>query len=91
MSAQKYSIRKSLEEDLLKIRREEEVKWFQRAKDKDLVQGEALTSYFMAKASGRKRKNKISFLQQEEGLTQGDREILLYSTKFYRAFWSYAR
>ena len=55
------------------------MKWYQRSKDTDLLQGNSLTKYFMAKASGRKRKkHKILLsLQQEEGLIVGDDNILL--------------
>lgn len=56
----------------------------QRSKVTDLLQGDNNTSYFMAKASGRKRRNKILQLQQEEGLIQGDKDILAYATNFYK-------
>jgi hypothetical protein len=59
--------------------------WFQRAKEKDLLllQGDALTSCFMKKASGRKRKNIVS-LNQEDGVIEGDEDILSYATNFYK-------
>jgi hypothetical protein len=43
-----------------------------------------MTIYFMAKANGRKRRNRIVSLTQEEKLIQGDKEILLFATIFYK-------
>jgi hypothetical protein len=38
----------------------------------------------MAKASGRKRRNKIISLHHENSLIQGDKELLNYATDFYK-------
>jgi hypothetical protein len=38
----------------------------------------------MARASYRSRRKKISFLNQDEGLIQGDRHVLLFATSFYK-------
>lgn len=43
-----------------------------------------MITYFIAKASGRKRKkNKITSLHQEEGVVKGEDNILNYATNFY--------
>ena len=55
----RFMYKRDLEARLNHINKEEEVKWIQRAKEKDLLEGDAMTSYFMAKASGRYRKNRI--------------------------------
>lgn len=70
-----------LEDKLAKILREEELKWLQRSKD--LMEGDSNTKYFQIKASDRKRKNKIVFLHQEEGVIEGDENLLKYITVFY--------
>lgn len=59
LTKDKYLMRKELEEKLGKISKEEEIKWLQRSKEKELLEGDALTTYFMSKASSRKRKNRI--------------------------------
>lgn len=56
LTANNYMLRQYLEERLHRIIKEEEVKWVQRAKENDLLFGNAPTSYFMAKANGRRRK-----------------------------------
>lgn len=84
LSLQDYQSRNTLQKEYNHIIREDEIKWMQRAKEVDLLQGDNNTSYFMAKASGRKRKTKIFQLHQEEGIIQGDKEVLLYATKFYK-------
>ena len=82
-----FLLRRNLENRLRVLNKEEEIKWVQRAKEKDLLEGDALTSFFMTKASGRKRKNKILSLEQEEGVIQGDMNILLYATSFYKSLF----
>ena len=86
LTADRYRARKELDDRLHMIRKEEQVKWFQRAKETDLVQGDSLTPYFMAKASGRKRKTKITSLNQEGVIITSDVNILdslLISIKSY--------
>ena len=56
-------LRKKLEEELSKIYKEEELMWLQRLKEKELLEGDALTSYFISKASSRKRKNRITSIK----------------------------
>jgi hypothetical protein len=84
LSLDNYVLRKHFDEDLHRIYKEEEVDWFQRAKEKELLEGDACTSYFMDRASGRRRINRISILNQEEGMVQGDANILSYATAFYK-------
>ena len=82
-----FLVRRNLENRLRFINKEEEIKWVQRAKEKELLEGDALTSYFVTKASGRKQENKILSLEQEEGVIQGDTDILLYATSFYKSLF----
>jgi hypothetical protein len=44
---------------------EEEIKWYQRAKTKDLLEGDSNTTYFQLIASGKYRKTRIFQLQHE--------------------------
>lgn len=58
--------------------------WLQRSKEKELLEGDALTHYFIARASGRKRKNRITSFNMEDEIVQGDKDLLEYATAFYR-------
>jgi len=51
--------------------REEEIKWFQRAKTKDLLEGDNNTKYFHMVANGKRRKTRIFQLEQEGGVIEG--------------------
>ena len=79
-----YVLRNKLQNDLNKILREEEIKWYQRSKEKDIKEGDGNTKYFMIKASGRKRRSKIFRFIQDEGIIQGDEQLLKYATDFYK-------
>jgi hypothetical protein len=48
-----------LNERLTELLREEELKWYQRAKVKHLLEGDANTKYFHLLANGRHRKTRI--------------------------------
>lgn len=60
--------------------REDEIKWFQRAKSQDLKLGDNNTKNFMNKASGRRRKNKIFQLCHNDGIIKGDGDLLAHAT-----------
>lgn len=68
LSFKKFLLRKYLDSKLQNILREEEVKWFQRAKEQDLLMGDSLTSYFMAKVNARRRRNRIVSLKRGGGI-----------------------
>ena len=52
LTREKY-MEKKVEEKIYKINKEEEIKWLQRSNEKDLLEGDALTSYFISRASNR--------------------------------------
>jgi hypothetical protein len=64
--------------------REEEIKRRQAARVIDIMEVDRNTKYFMAKANGRKRRNKIFRFIQEEGVIEGDNNLLNYATSFYK-------
>lgn len=66
---------------------EDDIKWFQRAESKDLKLGDNNTRYFMNKASGRRRKNKIFQLIGEEGAITGDNNLLAHATNYYKVLF----
>jgi mannosylglycoprotein endo-beta-mannosidase len=73
-----------MNERLADLLREEELKWYQRAKAKNLLEGNANTKYFHLVANGKHRKSRIFRLEQEEGLIQGEKELRDYITKYYK-------
>lgn len=76
--------RGDLEEELKKVVREDRLKWMQRCKEKNLLEGDDNTKYYHAKANGRKRKNMIYSLDQEEGEIKGQSDLMKYITNFYK-------
>lgn len=52
---------------LVMLLREEETKWFQRAKTSDVRLGDNNTKYFQMVANGKHRKKRIFYLEQDEG------------------------
>jgi hypothetical protein len=55
----KRDLKHVLNERLAELLREEELKWYQRAKVKHLLQGDANTKYYHLLANGRHRKTRI--------------------------------
>jgi hypothetical protein len=47
-----------VKERITQLLREEEIKWFQRAKTKHLLEGDNNTKFFHTVANGKRRKNK---------------------------------
>ena len=62
--------------------------WFQHSKETGLIKGDSLKVYFMAKASSRKRKNKITSLKQEGRVITGNENILEYASSYYKELFS---
>lgn len=48
------------------------------------MEGDDNTKYYHAKANGRKRKNMIHSLDQEEGEIKGQSDLMKYITNFYK-------
>jgi hypothetical protein len=67
--------------------RDEELKWRQRAKEKDLKEGDGNTKYFHLKASGRKKKNHISMMINNGTEILGDNEIIKHATEYYKGLF----
>ena len=75
LTSQEVKLKHVLNERLAELLREEELKWYQRAKTRDLLEGDANTKYFRLVASGKYRKIRIFQLGQEEGVIFGDTEL----------------
>ena len=79
----------ALHEKVSQLLREEEIKWYQRAKVKNLLEGDANTKYFHLVANGKHRKTRIFGLEQEEGNIVGDVEIRKYITDYYKKLFGH--
>lgn len=51
LSQQEWDLKQCLKDRLAQLLREEEIKWFQRAKTKKLLQGDSNTKYFQMVAN----------------------------------------
>jgi mannosylglycoprotein endo-beta-mannosidase len=59
LSDAEHDLKHILNERLAELLREEELKWYQRAKVKHLLEGDANTKYYHLLANGRHRKTRI--------------------------------
>jgi hypothetical protein len=64
---------------LCKLRREEELKWAQRAKVKHVQEGGNNTKYFHLIANGKHRKKRIYQLEQDNGTIVGEENLKVYN------------
>lgn len=87
LSQQELDLKQSFKERLAHFLREEELKWFQRAKTTDLLQGDNNTKYFQLVANGKRRKTRIFRLEQEEGIIEGEENLKKYITKYYKGLF----
>jgi glycyl-tRNA synthetase beta subunit len=68
--------------------KEEEIKWYQRAKIKELLQRDSNTKYFQLIANGKYRKTRIFQLQHEDKTIERVKELSEYVTKYYKELFS---
>ena len=82
------NLKHTLNERRAQLLREEEIKWCQRAKVKNLLEGDANTKYFELVANGKHRKTRLFQLEPEEGIISGDACQKKFITKYYKNFFS---
>ena len=87
LTMDELNLKHVINERLANLLIEEEVKWYQRAKVKNLLEGDANTKYFHLVANGKHRKTRIFQLEQEEGIVCGDAELKKYITKYYKSLF----
>jgi hypothetical protein len=73
---------------LVEMLREEEIKWYQWAKVKELLEGDSNTKYFQLIANGKHRKTRIFQLQHDETIIEGQEELSGYITNFYKELFA---
>jgi len=68
LNEEEVNLKHVLNDRLVDLLREEELKWYQRAKIRNLLEEDANTKYFHLVASDKYRKTRIFHLEQEEGV-----------------------
>ena len=74
----------SARDDLIKLLREEELKYYQRAKVTDVLLGDNNTRYFQMVANDKHRKKRIFSQEHEGGKIEGQYNLKGYITQFYK-------
>jgi hypothetical protein len=69
---------------LAQLLREDEIKWYEREKVKDLLEGDSNTKYFQLIANGKYRKTKIFQLQHSDRIIEGGQVLKEYITLYYK-------
>jgi mannosylglycoprotein endo-beta-mannosidase len=80
LSDQEVNFNHYLKERLILILREEEIKWYERAKVKTLLEGDDNTRFFHLVANGKHRKQHISKLENVQGIVIGDDQLKIHIT-----------
>ena len=89
LSAWDRNEQKELRAQLGRLVKQEEIKQLQKYKDREIKDGDNNTKYYHAKVNGRRRKNRIVSLEQEEGIVEGDEKLMEYITKFYKELFGH--
>ena len=87
MSATESDLKRHSNEQVGRMLREEELKWYQRSNPQFILQGDSNTKYFHNVANGRHRKKCIHSLHQDEGLIEGQEQLKKYITNYYRGLF----
>jgi hypothetical protein len=91
LSQREWDSKQSIHERLNQLLREEELKWFQRAKTTNILEGDNNTKYFQMIANGKRRKTRIFRLEQEEGVIEGEEILKDYITRYYKELFGASR
>jgi hypothetical protein len=84
LHAEEINIKQCLNNRLAQLLLEEEIKWYERAKIKNLLEGDFNTKYFQLVASEKYRKTRIFQLQNEDKVIEGDQALKEYITSYYK-------
>jgi hypothetical protein len=90
LNQQEIDLKQCVKDRLAQLFREEEIRWFQRAKTLELLEGDSNTKYFQARANGKGRKTRIFRLEQDHGVVEGEEALNQFITDFYKKLFSSA-
>jgi hypothetical protein len=84
LTDQEINLKHYLKERLVMLLREEEHKWYERAKVKTLLEGDANTRYFHLAANGKHRKQHIYRLEDDQGVVVSVDHLKSHITTYYK-------
>jgi mannosylglycoprotein endo-beta-mannosidase len=87
LSDQEIHLKHFLKERLVLLLREEELKWYERAKVKTLLEGDDNTRFFHLVANGKHRKQHIYKLENDQGVMIGDELIKSHIIRYYKGLF----
>lgn len=87
LSNQEIDQKTCLHSKLAQILRDEEMKWYQRAKSNELLQGDSNTKYFQLVATGKHRKARIFQLKDGVHTIQGEEALKKHITAYYKVLF----
>jgi hypothetical protein len=88
LESNEWDYKQYLNNRLAELLREEEIKWYQRVKVKELLEGGSNTKYFQLIANGKHRKTRIFQLQHDERVIEGEEALSEYVTNFYKELFA---
>jgi hypothetical protein len=91
LSQREWDLKQSISERLGQLLREEELKWFQRAKTTKILKGDSNTKYFQMVANGKKGKLVFPGLNRKMGLWKGRTSYSSTSLSIIRTFLAILR
>jgi hypothetical protein len=72
---------------LIQMLREEEIRWYQRSKANNLLQGDNNTKYFHMVVNGKNRKSWIFQLEEGDRIIKGNEPLKSYITDYYKSLF----
>jgi hypothetical protein len=87
LSAQELDLKHYLQNRLAEMLRAEELRWCQRVKSNDLLQGDSNTKYFHLIASGKHMESRIFQLNDGDQIIAGDAELKKHITFYYKGLF----
>lgn len=66
------------------------MQWLQRYKEREIKEENFNTRYYHAKANGRRTKNRITSLEQDQEVIEGQGNLIKYITNFYKDLFGHA-
>jgi hypothetical protein len=84
LSPQELDVKHCLKLRLMQLLREEEIKWYQRSKANNLLQGDSNTKYFHLVENGKRRKSQNFQLEDGDHIIKGEEPLKSYITDYYK-------
>ena len=87
LTDQEINYKHFLKGRLVLLLRDEELKWYERAKVKMLLEGDDNTRSFHLVANGKHRKQHIYQLENDHGVIVGDEQLKIHITQYYKSLF----